>query len=278
MLPIKMRNVGFIYHESMAESLSSEISATVKSKKQTHAPPKAASAPTSGKSPVKADQPTDDVPGIKNITIDVDQGSLVALIGQRGQGKTTLLKILGGVLIPEGEFYMPTHLRAIHVLQEPMFFETTLLENLRYGVRPGCDDGNIERVLCTCRSLMVSEAVIKLIIEDEVHPWNEHLSLTQKTSLHLARALIANPDVLMIHKPLLTFDSGTSKAVMETLRMYVTERGLFLDGDVKLRRRKTCIITATRVEGCSMADRVILVSKTGATSVEAHHVTVDMLH
>ena len=39
-----------------------------------------------------------------------------------------------------------TNLRVVHVLQQPNFFQSTMLENLRYGVRPGSDDGNIERV------------------------------------------------------------------------------------------------------------------------------------
>jgi ABC-type multidrug transport system fused ATPase/permease subunit len=271
MLPIKLNNVGFRYTQQVTAHLWAEVSQCEKSRKMKKEKPKSPL-----QAPVTVKPENQEFPGISNVNLDIEQGRLVALISKRGQGKSTLLKVLGGVLLPDGSMYMPTHLRVLHVHQEPMFFDTTLLENLTYGV-PSAGLGNIERVLCICRSLMADDNVVKLIMEKEVHQWNENLSLTQKTSLHLARALIANPDVLMIHKPLLVFDSVTATAVMKCLRRFVDDRGLFMEGDVRCRRRKTCIVSVTRMEGIKVVDKCFSVAKTGVTEVSREAVTNDMM-
>lgn len=255
MLPIKCMNVSYIYPEYDTAVLCAEVSQTIKSVKEAFHPPNTPS------------DDTDKIAGVKNVSMSIEQGTLVALVGHRGQGKTTLLKILGGVLLPQGDLYVPTHLRVIHVPGQPMFFSTTLLENLRYGVHGNSDDGRLERVLEICRSVNVSEELIKVIEEETRQNWDSHLSLTQKMSLHLARALIANPDMLILHKPTIAFDSDTASDIMKTLKKFVEHRGLCFDANIGLRRRKTCIITKTRLEGCEMADKIFWVQKTGVKAV-----------
>lgn len=272
MLPIRLGNVSFNYKPETVADLNHQITSSVKSIREAR----------EKKNDVKAipADPNDkaaDIAGIQNINVDLQQGKLIAFVGRRGQGKTTLLKIIGGVLLPKGDYYMPTHLKVIHVMQQPVFFEATLMDNLCYGVRAGSPDANMDRVLAICRCLMVSEQMIQTIIAGEVHQWDEHLSLTQKVALHIARALIANPEVLVIHKPLITFDTGTARAVMETLQHFVQERGLFATGDPRLRRRRTCILSLTRVEVTQLADVIIEVSKTGVKEVKAEEVTNEMM-
>jgi ABC-type multidrug transport system fused ATPase/permease subunit len=268
MLPIKLRGVSYLYREFKVSSLASEVSNNLKSNKPMfHV-----------RESVGLLNDVADPPGVTEVNLDIEQGTLVALVGRRGQGKTTLLKTLGGVLIPEGDLYMPTHLRVVHVMASPVFFQSTLLDNLRYGISAiNVEYGNIERILKICRKMRISEPLIKTIIDEEMHQWSEHLSLTQKASLHLARAIICNPDVLVVHKPMLVFDSTTAKAVMECLAEFVKNRGLFVEGDFRLRRRKTCIITATRLEGIKVCDKCFNVSKFGVKEIHKDDITAEMV-
>jgi len=64
---------------------------------------------------------------------------------------------------------------------------------------------------------------------------------------------------------------------METLQHFVQERGLFATGDPRLRRRRTCILSLTRVEVTQLADVIIEVSKTGVREVKADEVTNEMM-
>merc|ERR1719473_1664663 len=84
-------------------------------------------------------------------TMTIQQGILCAIIGAPESGKSTILRILGGVVLPKpGGFFIPAHLRVLHVDREPFFFHGTLLENLSFGVRAGDPDGQIDRVLRIC--------------------------------------------------------------------------------------------------------------------------------
>merc|ERR1740117_674092 len=89
----------------------------------------------------------------------IRQGELVFFMGPRGGGKSSLLKIIGGEILPRpedvsgsshgnrkgGRCFVPSHLRVLHV-SSPIFFDDTLLSNLVFGVPDGCEDGRAERV------------------------------------------------------------------------------------------------------------------------------------
>eukprot|EP00747_Dinoflagellata_sp_TGD_P032283 gnl/TRDRNA2_/TRDRNA2_135882_c0_seq1.p1 gnl/TRDRNA2_/TRDRNA2_135882_c0~~gnl/TRDRNA2_/TRDRNA2_135882_c0_seq1.p1 ORF type:complete len:338 (-),score=37.81 gnl/TRDRNA2_/TRDRNA2_135882_c0_seq1:25-1014(-) len=69
--------------------------------------------------------------------IEVLQGQLVAVVGKHGEGKSTFLQILGSVILPvlarKSEFFVPSHLRVLHVSLEKYFAPGSLLENLNFG-------------------------------------------------------------------------------------------------------------------------------------------------
>merc|ERR1711871_1569749 len=112
------------------------------------------------------------------------------------------MKILGSVLIPdEGELFFAPHLRVFHVPQEPLFFDRSLLENLQVGTAPDRIDidASIARVSQICQMIGVPQKVIDSIPSDEVRQWSDVLSSTEKVLLHLARALIANPEAIVAH-------------------------------------------------------------------------------
>jgi len=271
MLPIKMRNVGYHYPQYDSAVNTTEV-AVAKAKDTFVTVPQNRAVNHAGIA-------QEDFRGIKNINLEIAQGSLVALIGRRNEGKTTLLRVLGGVLVPTGDFYMPTHLRVVHVSQQPLFFQSTLLENLRYGIgaHHQNDDGKLSRVMDICKKMMVSDEVMAMVLDEGQHNWEATLSLTQRMSLHLARALIANSTVLVMHKPTLVFDNNLGYNILRTLREFVEGRGLEVEGDISLRRRRTCIFTNTKIEGCELADKVFWVNKEGVDVVDINQVDDAML-
>merc|ERR1712118_50730 len=121
-----------------------------------------------------------------------------------GEGKSTTLKLIGGGLLPQkGEFYLPPHLGILHVTHETIFWETSLLNNLTFGCEPGDPDADPERVKRICQRLGLREHIIAMLDhdDDKIVSWKEVLSSTQSALLGIARALVANPEVLAIHTP-----------------------------------------------------------------------------
>jgi ABC-type multidrug transport system fused ATPase/permease subunit len=216
--------------------------------------------------------------------MEIEQGSMVLLVGPRGEWKSTILKILGGVVLPPVEredelgFFVPSHLRVLHVSCEPMFFPGTLKENLLFGVSPGDPDGDDLRVEKVCRKLGLPEQVLQYLETNDKMDWGSMLSQTQRQILSLARSLIANPEVVCIHKPAMIFDEASSKDIFQVLRDFVDDRGLFQDPDTKhLRRPRTCIITSNKISAEQVADRTYHVSKAGIRYLSKGQVTESLM-
>jgi ABC-type multidrug transport system fused ATPase/permease subunit len=220
-----------------------------------------------------------------NITMDVEQGTLVALAGEPGSGKSTLMRMIGGQLIPDsGDLLIPPHLRVLHISLQPIFFLDTLYENLRYGVsKKDVVDSKPERVLEICRELKVSDKLYRYLDPDEssfshkAH-WGEILSQTQAVLVNLARAFVANPEVLVLHKPTIVFDDTAARNVFRCVRRFVDEKGLCMDPrGYNFRRPRSVILTTVRPQGVKEADNVYKVSLTGVSAVHFSQVTEAML-
>eukprot|EP00928_Gymnodinium_smaydae_P025027 TRINITY_DN20072_c0_g1_i1.p1 TRINITY_DN20072_c0_g1~~TRINITY_DN20072_c0_g1_i1.p1 ORF type:complete len:849 (+),score=164.78 TRINITY_DN20072_c0_g1_i1:77-2623(+) len=219
-----------------------------------------------------------------NGTLSVHQGQLVSLIGPKGEGKSTLLKLIGSVILPKPSpgYFIPSHLRVLHVSTDTLFFMGSLYDNLTFGVAPGDADGDVKRVQEICVNLGLAEWLIQEIEnKDHVNKfWNDHLSQTQKSLLCLARALISNPELLCVHKPTMTLDESIAKNVLHRLREFVRHKGLVQDPNKRhMRRVRTCIMTSGRLMGCEMADQVYLVSRSRGIEVITNksQITLNML-
>merc|ERR1712194_572629 len=99
----------------------------------------------------------------KNVSVEIKQGSLVQIIGRHGEGKSILLRLLSGSLIPAHPkavrgICIPSHLRVLYVASEAMFFEGSLYDNLTVGVRPGDSDAEMDRVLRICKRFGIPQS------------------------------------------------------------------------------------------------------------------------
>eukprot|EP00930_Biecheleria_cincta_P042802 TRINITY_DN29452_c0_g1_i1.p1 TRINITY_DN29452_c0_g1~~TRINITY_DN29452_c0_g1_i1.p1 ORF type:complete len:510 (-),score=73.91 TRINITY_DN29452_c0_g1_i1:31-1560(-) len=194
------------------------------------------------------------------------QGGFYSFVGPPSEGKGTILKLLGEVLIPclpeirasrtaidgAGDFVVPSHLRALHVGKDPMFMEGTLLLNLTIGCTESVPK---ERILSICRKLQVAEQVLQAVADGSLeYQWNQVLSSTEAALLHIARALIAGPELLYIHKPTLYLNPEMTDMVTGVLREFVDHRGIDENpAEFYLRRPRTCIVSASMTKYASMA-------------------------
>lgn len=201
---------------------------------------------------------------------EMAQGQLICLVGRHGSGKSTLLRMLGGAVLPnlsrsnELMIFVPSHLRVLHVPMEPSFFFGTLLENMLFGVAQGDEDGDLTRVLTICRLLGMDDDVIWHLQSDVVMPWGSVLTSTQCSLLCIARALVANPEVLCVHKPTQAYDDTTATLVVRILRQFVERKGIEEEQSAWHRRRpRTCVMTGSKPCGLDLCDHVIHVTEQG---------------
>eukprot|EP00928_Gymnodinium_smaydae_P049075 TRINITY_DN328_c0_g2_i2.p1 TRINITY_DN328_c0_g2~~TRINITY_DN328_c0_g2_i2.p1 ORF type:complete len:926 (+),score=147.58 TRINITY_DN328_c0_g2_i2:51-2828(+) len=201
--------------------------------------------------------------------MNILQGQVVCLVGPLGGGKCTLLKIIGGAMMPRhdvGTFFLPSHLRVVHVSSTPYFFHGTLLANLTFGMDEDDPDAQLERVIAICRRLRLitskQEDILQYLNSSDEQEWTALLSQTQVHLLGIARALITNPEVLCVEKPTSGLDPISSISAMRLLHNFTRQRGIEQDPERRhLRRPRTAVVALNKLEGIDVADRVFCVSR-----------------
>jgi len=212
-------------------------------------------------------------------TIEIAQGWMVCFVGAHGHGKTTLLKVLGNAVFPHilaGEVFVPAHVRSLHVSLEPYFFEGTLMENMCFGVEVP-SDGAKTRVAAILRTLQCEDCIEDGVESTERKMWQSRLTVKERHTLNLARALIANPYLICIHKPTMAYGAKNSDMVMQLLRDFVRSRGVEQgNAPVESRRPRTVIYTSFRKSSTEYADKIYKITKTGVSETKHDDVTDDM--
>ncbi len=157
--------------------------------------------------------------GVADIHLAVQRGEVVTLLGPNGAGKSTILKMLSGEVAPQrgevsifGEHHGPSARRRIGlVLQEPSTDDLmTLRETLQlHGRLFGLRRNALEQ---RCKELLDS-----LGIGDRANDRCETLSGGLRRRLDIARALLHDPDLLLLDEPTLALDPDSSLAIWQTL-------------------------------------------------------------
>jgi len=190
---------------------------------------------------------------VEDFDATIAQGKTVSITGKNGSGKATFTKIVGLVLPPgSGVFFVPSHLRVLHVSAEVCMWPGTLAENIFFGLcafqglmtdeYKKLTKEELERGWRICKLLQFTEDMQREAedLTSETEAENLPLSLSQKKMIHLARALIVNPEVLVVHHPTLFLPKDMVKVIARVLKAFVNQKGLAMDPVTRhLRRPRT---------------------------------------
>lgn len=218
--------------------------------------------------------------------MELPQGKVLAIAGRCGHGKSTLLRIIAGRNLPrlcseQSLFFIPSHIQVLYVPHTPIFIHGTLYENLVHGVRQDRNDDSMDRVLNICERLQLPPVVLNEIMGKKTleRDWSHKLSSTQCQALLLARAFIANPELLCLEKPTEQFPPAQAESICKLMNEYVHERGLEVEGEkILFRRPRTCIFTTMRLSCVQSTDQVYIVNRDlGVRVVGSKEVTEEML-
>lgn len=191
---------------------------------------------------------------LSDINLTVAPGETIALVGQTGAGKSTMVKLLarfydvvdGGVLvdgIDVREFDLAAYRHRLGIVpQEPYLFAGTVRDAIAYG-RPDASDAEVE---AAARAVGAHEMVALLAggYYHEVGERGRNLSAGQRQLIALARAELVDPDILLLDEATAALDLATEAAVNAA-----TDR---------LSVRRTTIVVAHRLTTAARADRIVV--------------------
>ncbi len=203
---------------------------------------------------------------LKNITLDLAPARMVALVGRSGCGKTTLIKLIAGLLEPtEGAiFFDNVDLKTLNyrdvrrhigmVLQENHMFNETIARNIAFGD----PEPDLDRVLAAAQAAAAHEFIMRLPLGYETKIGESGLSLSggQKQRIAIARAIYNNP-------PVLIFDEATSALDTESERAIQDNLGRLLAG-------RTTIVIAHRLSTIREAHAIVVLEKGSVAEVGTH--------
>ncbi len=175
---------------------------------------------------------------IKDFSCHINEGMQVAIVGPTGAGKTTLVKLLmryydvnGGSIKIDGvdiRDFKRNDLRAqfAMVLQDTWLFNDTIMENIRYG-RPGATD---EEVIAAAKTACVDTFVQQLpggynmVINEEAN----NISQGQKQLITIARAVLADPPMLILDEATSSVDTRTESLIQKAMNNLMENRTSFV--------------------------------------------------
>eukprot|EP00929_Paragymnodinium_shiwhaense_P080068 TRINITY_DN41736_c0_g5_i1.p1 TRINITY_DN41736_c0_g5~~TRINITY_DN41736_c0_g5_i1.p1 ORF type:complete len:839 (-),score=137.69 TRINITY_DN41736_c0_g5_i1:136-2544(-) len=209
-------------------------------------------------------------PAVQGLNLSFDQGHLIAVLGSCHSGRSTLMRLLGGVLLPtSGDVFIPSHLRVLHVDEEVQVFDESIAFNAFFGMLNGRDIRKpkdlpmdvLERGWKVCEMLRFPPAMMAKARDLEADEDGYHATLctSDRKRLHVARALIYNPEIMITNMPTRGFDKATSETLLNCLREVVDKGGLALErssSDARTRPR-TCIFTTSHEHEALQADSVL---------------------
>jgi ATP-binding cassette subfamily C protein LapB len=195
-----------------------------------------------------------DQPVLKNLSFKITAGQKVALVGKMGSGKSTLSRLVAGILEPsEGAILLDgVDVRQIDsadirknigvMLQDSWLFSGSIRENIQMGHNEYDD----EHILKICKIAGVDDFIgtNPKGYDLEIRERGVGLSGGQRQTINLARSLLHDPKVLLLDEPTSSMDQGTEKKVVESLKEISLE--------------KTMIIVTHRNPILSIVDRVFV--------------------
>lgn len=193
---------------------------------------------------------------LEHFNLKIPQGSNIAIVGETGAGKSTLVNLIcrfyeptSGQLLIDGRdarerSQLWLHSNIGYVLQTPHLFSGTILENLRYG-KP---DATIDEINNALRRVSADGVVAKAEngLETNVGEGGDLLSTGEKQLISFARAIVADPKILILDEATASIDTLTEQNIQKAISEVI--------------RGRTSIMIAHRLSTVRDADMILVVS------------------
>jgi len=198
----------------------------------------------------------EDVPVLKHVSLHADPGQTIALVGPTGAGKTTIVNLLTRFYdIDSGSIRIDgIDIRQVRkddlrrqlgiVLQDTYLFADTVMENIRYGRLDATD----EEVIAAAK-LANAHVFIHRLPQGYQTPLSErgsNLSLGQRQLLAIARAVLADPGILVLDEATSSVDTRTEKQIQEAM--------------LRLMEGRTSFVIAHRLSTIREADKILVIN------------------
>ena len=193
---------------------------------------------------------------LTDFTLDVPKGSMVAIVGETGAGKSTLVNLVcrfyeptSGKVMIDGRDIRERSVQWLHshigyVLQTPHLFSGTIRDNLRYA-KPDAADKDIYNALTAVSALDIVSRLDKGL-DSKVGEGGCSLSTGQKQLISFARAILADPDILILDEATSSVDTLTEKKIQAAIKT--------------LTKGRTSFVIAHRLSTIADADMIIAVA------------------
>ncbi len=175
---------------------------------------------------------------LDNFNLEVKAGTSVALVGHTGSGKTTIINLLSrfyeptkGEILIDNKNYKARSLHWLHkrlgyVLQSPHLFSGTVMENIRYGKLDATD----EEVINAAKAIGADGFIKEMDkgYQSEVGEGGNKLSIGQKQLLSFARAILADPRILILDEATSSIDSESERVIQKATDTLLKDRTSFI--------------------------------------------------
>ncbi|MBM7573660.1 ABC transporter ATP-binding protein [Aquibacillus albus] len=191
---------------------------------------------------------------LKEFSLHVDAGETVALVGHTGSGKTTVVNLLcrfydpssGRILIDHQDITKVTNASLREnislVMQDSFLFSGTIMDNIRYGRLDATD----EEVIAAAKAVHADSFIMQLPYgyQTEVEERGRMLSVGQRQLISFARALLAEPKILILDEATSSIDTETEVKIQKGMKELINNR--------------TSFIVAHRLSTIQNADKIVV--------------------